>query len=148
MENRKKGKNRERTPNTATLDIQLPPTTPWNHTVSVFFFLTSQRYSTFECCLLGLLLNISIYIYLLDLYLITLPRGRDATTPRKETRRKRTKKNRSGQKAKPSTPTQAIDAHMGEEEKNIEQKEEQKKETGGGAPTQLSGSFGRLLRPA
>ena len=40
------------------------------------------------------------------------------------------KKNESRQKAKPSTPTQAIDAHMGEEEKSRKQKEEQKKKKG------------------
>ena len=49
---------------------------------------------------------------------------------RKETIRRERVKDDSGQKAKPSTPTQAIDARMGEEEKNIKQKEEQKKETG------------------
>ena len=49
---------------------------------------------------------------------------------------------------KPSTPTQAIDAHMGEEEQNRKQKEKQKKETGSGPPTQLPGQFGRLLQPA
>ena len=38
--------------------------------------------------------------------------------PRKEARRKEKRKNESGQRAKPSTPTQAIDAHMGEEGKN------------------------------
>ena len=37
--------------------------------------------------------------------------------PRKETMRKEGRKNGSGQKVKPSTTTQAIDAHMGEEEK-------------------------------
>ena len=40
------------------------------------------------------------------------------------------------QKAKPSTATQAIDASMGEEEKNRNQKEGQKKVTGSGPPTQ------------
>ena len=50
--------------------------------------------------------------------------------PRKESRRKERRKNGSGQKAKPSTPTQAIDAHMGEEKRNRKQKEEQKKKQG------------------
>ena len=39
------------------------------------------------------------------------------------------KKNGLGQ-TKPSIPTRAIEAHMGEEEKNRKQKEEKKKETG------------------
>ena len=52
------------------------------------------------------------------------------------------KKKRIGQKAKLSTPTQAIDERIGDEE----QKEEQRKETGSGTPTQLPGPFGRLLR--
>ena len=56
---------------------------------------------------------------------------------RKEIRRKERRKNGSGQRAKPSTPTLAIDERMGEEEKNGKQKEEQKKETGSGPPTQL-----------
>ena len=55
--------------------------------------------------------------------------------PRKETRRK----NGFRQKAKPSTSTQEVDALMGEEEKNIKQKQEQNKETGTGPPTQLPG---------
>ena len=49
--------------------------------------------------------------------------------PRKETSRKEPSKNGSEQKAKLSTPTQAIDARMGEEEGNRKQKEEQKKYT-------------------
>ena len=49
--------------------------------------------------------------------------------PRKETRRKERRKNRFEQKAKPSTPTHAIEVHMGEEENNRKQKEEQEKET-------------------
>ena len=44
----------------------------------------------------------------------------------KETGRKEQRKNVLGQKAKPSPPpTQAIDVHMGEREKNTKQKEEQ-----------------------
>ena len=77
------------------------------------------------------------YISLSDKYLIPLPRGRRATMPRKETRRKEQRKNESGQRVKLSTPTQAIDARMGEEEKNRKQKGEQKKETGSGPPAQL-----------
>ena len=42
-------------------------------------------------------------------------------------------------------PIQAIDARMGEEEKNRKQKEEQKKETESGSPTHLPGPFSRLL---
>ena len=52
-----------------------------------------------------------------------------------------------GKREKPSTLTQAINAHMGEEEKNRKQKDEQK-ETGSRPPTQLPGPFGHLLRPA
>ena len=44
----------------------------------------------------------------------------------------------SGQRAKPSTPTQPIDARM-EEEEMRKQKEEQKKETGSGPPTSEGG---------
>ena len=44
--------------------------------------------------------------------------------PRKKTRREERRKNRSEKKAKPSTPIQATDASMGEEEQNRKQKEE------------------------
>ena len=64
---------------------------------------------------------------------------------RKETRRKESRKIASEKKAKPSTPTQAIDASMGEEEKNRKHKEEQKKETRSGPPTQVPAPFGPLL---
>ena len=47
--------------------------------------------------------------------------------PRKKTRRKEGRKIGSAQRAKPSTPTQAIDASMGEEGKNRKQKEEKEK---------------------
>ena len=57
------------------------------------------------------------------------------------------KKKRIGAEDTPSTPTQAIDALMGEEEENRKQKEEQKQETGRRPPTQLPGPFGRLVRP-
>ena len=46
------------------------------------------------------------------------------------------------------SPTQANGARMGEKEKNRNQKEEQKKETGGRAPTQLPEPFNLFLRPA
>ena len=55
------------------------------------------------------------------MYLILLPWGRHAAMPRKETRRKEQRKNELGQKAKPSTPTQVVDACMGEKEKNRKQ---------------------------
>ena len=48
--------------------------------------------------------------------------------PRKETRRNKIKKKQIGAEVKPCTPTQAIDAHMREEEKNRKQKKEQKKQ--------------------
>ena len=51
---------------------------------------------------------------------------------RNETRRKEGRKNGSGQRTKPSTPTQPTDARMGEEEKN---KKHGRKETGSGPPT-------------
>ena len=51
---------------------------------------------------------------------------------KKRDKMERTKKKRigSGERVKPSTPTQGMDARMGEEEKNRTQKEGQKKETG------------------
>ena len=67
---------------------------------------------------------------------------------KKRDKKERTKKNGSEEREKPSTPIQAIDAHMGEEEKNRKQKEEHKKETGNGSPTHLPGPFDRLLLPA
>ena len=45
----------------------------------------------------------------------------------------------------PSTPTQALDARIGEEEKNRKPKEVQPIETGSGAPNLLPGLFRRLL---
>ena len=65
---------------------------------------------------------------------------------RKERRMKEQRKKGLGQMAKPSTPTHAIDAHTGEEEKNRKQNEEQKNETGSEPPTQQPEPFGRLLR--
>ena len=53
------------------------------------------------------------FIYLLEIYLILLLWGRRATV----SRGKNEKKKLIGQKAKPSTLTQAIDARMGEEKK-------------------------------
>ena len=52
--------------------------------------------------------------------------------PRKETRRKGGRKNGSGQKAKPSNPTQATDESMGEEEKNRNRRKNKKKKQGMG----------------
>ena len=49
------------------------------------------------------------------------PWGQHAAMPRKETKRKKQRKNGSGQKVKPSTPTQAIDEHIGKEEKDQKQ---------------------------
>ena len=89
-----------------------------------------------------------LFIYLFDRNLIPPPRGRHATTPRRETRRKERRKKGLGQRAKPSAPTQGIDARMGEKEQNRKQKEKQKKETVSGPPTKLPGPFCRLLRPA
>ena len=88
---------------------------------------------------------IYLFVYLLDIYSIPLPRGQHAA--RKETRRKELRKTGSGQRVKPSTPTQAIDAHMGEEEKNRKQKQERNKETRSERQTMLPGPFCRLLRP-
>ena len=94
--------------------------------------------------------NIYIYIYLFIYYTYTVScyHSWHITTPGKETRRKQQRKNELGQKAKPSTSTQAIEACMGEEEKNRKQKEEKKGiEIGNGAPAQLPGPFGCLLQP-
>ena len=66
----------------------------------------------------------------------------------KKQKGKNEEKNGSGKRAKPSTPTQGIDAFMGEEEKNKKQWEEQKEETGSGPLTHLPVPFGPLLRPS
>ena len=72
-----------------------------------------------------------------------LPQDRRATKPRKRDKKERTKKgderrkNGLAQRVKPSNPTLAIDALIGEEEQKRKQKEEQNKETGSGFPTQL-----------
>ena len=73
-------------------------------------------------------------IYLLGIRRIPQLRGRRAVMPKKSEEGKdeggrRGKRNWSGQRPKPSTPTLEIDALIGEEE--------QKKETGSGSPTQL-----------
>ena len=79
------------------------------------------------------------YIFFIYLFIRHIPypatAGSARNNAKKRDKKERTKKNGSGQKAKPSTSTQAIDAHMGEEEKNIKQKKKQKKETGSGLPT-------------
>ena len=62
--------------------------------------------------------------------------------------RRRRRKNGSGQRGKPSTPTQAIDALIGEEEQNGKQKEEQKKKQGAGPQPSCLGLFAHLLRPS
>ena len=66
---------------------------------------------------------------------------------KKREKKEKKKRNGLGQRVKPSTPTQAIDARIGEEEKNRKQ-EEKKKETVSGPSTQLPGPFRCLLRPA
>ena len=83
-----------------------------------------------------------------------LPQGR-RTTAKKWDKKERTEKKGFEQRAKPSTPTQAIDARRGEEEKYRKQKEEQKKETESGPqPSYLDhsvdsydpyGSYGELV---
>ena len=63
---------------------------------------------------------------------------------RKEQRRERSEdKNGSGQRAKPSIPTLAIDALIGEEEQNEIQKKQRP-----GSKANYPGPFGRLLRPS
>ena len=87
-----------------------------------------------------------MYLFIRHLpYPVTVGSARN--NAKKRDKKERMEKNGSGQKAKPSTPTQAIDARMGEEEKNRKQKEGQKKEAESGPPTQLPGPFVRLLRP-
>ena len=65
------------------------------------------------------------FIYLLEIYLILLLWGRRATV----SRGKNEKKKLIGQKAKPSTLTQAIDAPIGDEEQNVKQKKRKDRET-------------------
>ena len=70
---------------------------------------------------------------LINLLFITPPPwSRRATMAWKKTRREEQGKNGSGWKGKPSPTTQTVDAHIGEEEKNKNLKEEQKKEREGG----------------
>ena len=64
---------------------------------------------------------------------------------RKETRGIQRRKNGSGQRAKPPTPSRTIDERMGKEEKNIKQKKEQKKETGTGNPIQKPGYSRQII---
>ena len=64
---------------------------------------------------------------------------------KKRDKKERTKKKRIVAEGE---PTQAIDARIGDEEKNRKREEEQKKETGSGPPAHLPGPFDRLLRPA
>ena len=67
-------------------------------------------------------------MYLLDKYLIPLPRV--GTQQWQEKRREgKNEEKTDGAEVKPSTPTQTIDARIGEEEKNRQEKEEQTKET-------------------
>ena len=55
-------------------------------------------------------------------------RGQHASTPKKERRVKR-RKGIEAQRVKPSTPSQSIDALIGDEEQNGKQKKKKKKET-------------------
>ena len=76
-----------------------------------------------------------VCVCVLDIYPISLPQGRHAIIPRKETRREERRKNGSGQKAKRSIPTQAIDERMGGRGKAKKTEEKQKKETESGTLT-------------
>ena len=63
--------------------------------------------------------------------------GQHASMPKKKkARRGKIRKGIEAQKVKHRTPSQAIDAVTGDEEKNGKQKNK-KKETGSGTPTQL-----------
>ena len=63
--------------------------------------------------------------------------------------RRERKESDRGQKAKPPTPTQAIDALIGDEEQNGKQKKVKKrKKQGTGPQPSYPGPFGRLLRRA
>ena len=65
-----------------------------------------------------------LYIHLLGIHLIHPPRGSARNNAKKKEKNERTKKKGSGQREKNSTPTQASDAHIGEEEQNRKQKEQ------------------------
>ena len=75
----------------------------------------------------------------MDIYLIPLPWGQHTTIARKEKRRKERRKKGSGQRAKLSNLTQAIDTRMGEEEENnrkqMEEEEKKRKKKESGTPT-------------
>ena len=86
--------------------------------------LLKMKFKTFKVIMVNTFIRVNkevylyLFIYLLDIHHIPPPRGRHATMPRKEAKGKEGRKNGSGQRAKPSIPTQGIDARMGEEEKN------------------------------
>ena len=86
-------------------------------------------------------------IRLINEYFIRrIPYPATAGSARSNAKKERTKKKQIGAEGEPSTPTQAIDARMGEEEKN--RKQGRTKRNRERAPAQLPGPFGRFLRPA
>ena len=95
-----------------------------------------------------LLLKIWIYIYLLHYNLNPDTAGSasiNAKEIEKERKVRRVKKRKwiEAQRAKPSTPSQAINAHIGNEKQNGNPKKKQ----GASPQSSYPGPFGRLLRP-
>ena len=112
--------------------------------------MQSSRKLLFKVNFIAFNYEIMIYLFIFIShipYLATAGSARN-NAKKRDKKEKRKRKNGSGLRAKPSTPTQVIDARMGEEEKSSNQKEEQKKETGNWPTKQLPGLFDHLLRPA
>ena len=97
--------------------------------------------------------NNNIFIYLLYKNLLPPQQGRHAPATRKERRGKeqgeKTEEKRiKAKKAKPLTPTLAVDALIGDEEQMGKKKREQRQKEGAGFQPGYPRLFGRLLRPA
>ena len=66
----------------------------------------------------------------------------------RQVRRRKKRKRIEAQSVKPSAPSQATDAHIGDEEQRGNQKKNKRKKQGSGPQSSYTGSFGGLLRPA
>ena len=117
------------------------------HDTGSFYWNFNRKHQLVQASSQNSNLNRLPYIYLLDIYLISLLWGRHTTMPRRETRKEKGKLDQGRRRNQPPQPRQLMSL-WGKKKKNRKQKEQQKKETGSGAPTQLPGPVCRLLRPA